>query len=255
VQRVNQFLYLFTKRIFDILLSVFGLLLASPALLPIMFIVWLQDRNSPFYVANRVGKNFEIFKMVKLRSMVANADKTGVDSTSNTDLRITTIGKIIRRYKLDEITQLWNVLKGEMSLVGPRPNVSRETDLYSSEEKKLLSMKPGITDFASIVFSDEGEILEGKSDPDLAYNQLIRPGKSKFGLYYIENRNSLTDFVLIFLTLVTIVSRHRALKLISMYLTFCKAPEDLILLALRTTPLVPSPPPGMLDIVKERGAH
>lgn len=244
--------YSFVKRLFDILFSSIGLIIASPALLPIIFLVWLQDRKSPFYVADRVGKNFKNFKMVKLRSMVANADKTGVDSTGNTDSRITPIGKIIRKYKLDEITQLWNVLKGDMSLVGPRPNVSRETDLYSSEEKKLLTIKPGITDFASIVFSDEGDILAGKNDPDLVYNQLIRPGKSRFGLYYLENRSFRTDFTLIFLTLVTIISRNKSLSMISNYLSFLNAPDDLVSLALRSSPLVPTPPPGMLNIVTER---
>jgi lipopolysaccharide/colanic/teichoic acid biosynthesis glycosyltransferase len=148
------------KRIFDIVASATGLLVASPILLPVMFLVWKQDRHSPFYVAPRVGRGEKPFKMVKLRSMIINADKSGVDSTGSNDRRITPVGHFIRRYKLDELTQLWNVLKGDMSLVGPRPNVKRETDLYTLEEKKLLSVKPGITDFASIVFSDEGDILK-----------------------------------------------------------------------------------------------
>jgi lipopolysaccharide/colanic/teichoic acid biosynthesis glycosyltransferase len=108
-------------------------------------------------------------------------------------MRITPVGQFIRGYKLDELTQLWNVLKGEMSLVGPRPNVKRETDLYTKVEKDLLTVKPGITDFASIVFSDEGEILSGQSDPDVSYNQLIRPGKSRLGLFYIKVRSIKTD--------------------------------------------------------------
>ncbi|VVM17401.1 hypothetical protein BSPWISOXPB_2715 [uncultured Gammaproteobacteria bacterium] len=119
---------------------------------------WKQDKKSPFYMAPRVGRNNIIFKMVKLRSMVSNADSSGVDSTSANDSRITPIGHKIRKYKLDEITQLWNVLIGDMSLVGPRPNVKNETDLYTSVEEKLLLVKPGITDFSSIVFSDEGDI-------------------------------------------------------------------------------------------------
>ena len=169
------------KRLLDITLSLFGLVIASPILLPVMFLVWKQDRHSPFYVAERMGKKEKPFKMVKMRSMIKNADAQGVDSTSANDMRITPVGHFIRNYKLDELTQLWNVLKGDMSLVGPRPNVKRETDLYTSQEKRLLSVKPGITDFASIVFSDEGEILADKSDPDIAYNQLIRPGKSRLG--------------------------------------------------------------------------
>ena len=159
------------KRLFDIFTSFFGLLLMSPILLTFMYLVYRQDKHSPFYIARRVGKDGVAFKMVKIRSMSVNADKSGVDSTSLDDVRITTVGHKIRKYKLDEFTQLWNVLIGEMSLVGPRPNVKRDTDLYTDIEKKLLSVRPGITDFSSIVFSDEGEILEGMKDPDLSYNR------------------------------------------------------------------------------------
>ena len=120
--------------------------------------------------------------MVKLRSMIINADKNKVDSTASDDMRITRVGMMIRAYKLDELTQLINVLKGDMSLVGPRPNVQRDVDLYSETEKRLLSVKPGITDFSSIIFSDEGDILSGLDDPDIAYNQLIRPWKSRLGI-------------------------------------------------------------------------
>ena len=167
------------KRLMDILASFFGLLLTSPILLTFMFLVWRQDGHSPFYIAPRMGKDEKPFRMVKLRSMVKNADRSGVDSTAADDMRITRVGHLIRKFKLDELTQLLNVLKGDMSLVGPRPNVQRETDLYTDSENKLLSVRPGITDFSSIVFSDEGDILEGQEDPDIAYNQLIRPGKSR----------------------------------------------------------------------------
>ena len=147
-----------------------------------MYLVYRQDKESPFYMAPRVGRNNTIFKMAKLRSMVSNADKSGVDSTSANDSRITPIGHKIRKYKLDELTQLWNVFIGDMSLVGPRPNVQRDVDLYTKDEKNLLNVRPGITDFSSIVFSDEGDILKDKKDPDLSYNQLIRPWKSRLGL-------------------------------------------------------------------------
>ena len=136
------------KRLFDLVASFFGLLLLSPFLIGASVAVWLQDYNSPYYFGERVGKNEKPFWMVKLRSMVKNADKSGVDSTSANDMRITPIGHFIRRYKLDEFTQLWNVFWGQMSLVGPRPNVKRETDLYTPDEKKLLKVKPGITDFS-----------------------------------------------------------------------------------------------------------
>ena len=186
------------KRCIDLLVSSLGLIATSPILLPVMILVWKEDKKSPFYIAPRAGKDEIIFKMVKLRSMVVGADKSGVDSTSGNDMRITSIGHKIRKYKLDELVQLWNVFIGDMSLVGPRPNVTAETNLYTDVEKKLLSVKPGITDFASIVFSDEGAILEGKSDPDLAYNQLIRPWKSRLGLIYIEHQSFIMDVKLIF---------------------------------------------------------
>ena len=174
------------KRVFDFTAAFSGLLIFSPFLTVVIITIWLQDFKSPFYISDRVGKNEKVFSIVKLRSMVVDADKTGVDSTASNDARITVVGHVIRKYKLDELSQLWNVLKGDMSLVGPRPNVQRETNLYTQKEKELLQVKPGITDFASIVFADEGQILSDKENPDLAYNQLIRPGKSELGLFYIQ---------------------------------------------------------------------
>lgn len=240
------------KRLFDILASFFGLLCSAPILLPVMFVVWRQDGNSPFYVAERTGLNGKAFKMIKLRSMIVNADKSGVDSTGANDMRITPVGHFIRRYKLDELTQLWNVLKGDMSLVGPRPNVKRETDLYTSEERRLLSVKPGITDFSSIVFSDEGDILKDKSDPDIAYHQLIRPGKSRLGIFYIENRSFLTDVKLIFLTIRAILSRSSALHSLVGLMRTLGATELLCEIASRSRPLVPTPPPGANRVVTSR---
>lgn len=241
-----------TKRLFDILGSLTGLLVASPVLLPVIFLTWWQDKHSPFYIAPRVGKDEVLFNMVKLRSMVLNADKAGVDSTSANDNRITPVGQFIRRYKLDELTQLWNVLKGDMSLVGPRPNVKRETDLYSEVEKKLLTVRPGITDIASIVFSDEGEILRDKKDPDIAYNQLIRPWKSKLGILYIEHQNFMFDMKLVLWTLVSIPFRDKALRLLSNATSALGADIELIEVVTRTKPLVPTPPPGMTSIVVSR---
>lgn len=232
------------KRLLDIFLSSIGLLCLLPLLLPIFFLIWNYDKKTPFYIAPRVGKNGKIFKMLKLRSMIANADKTGVASTGNHDLRITPIGQKIRKYKLDELMQLWNVLKGDISLVGPRPNVKTETDLYTDAERELLSVKPGITDFSSIVFADEGRILEGKKDPNLAYNQLIRPWKSRLGLVYIQQQTILLDLELIICTLVSIFSRSKALKWVSKKLDKLGVEQNLVNIAKRNTPLVPHPPPG-----------
>ena len=217
-----------------------------------MFLVWINDFGNPFYTAMRVGKDEKIFKMFKLRSMIVNADKTGVDSTSNNDMRITRIGKFIRKFKMDELSQLINVLLGDMSLVGPRPNVHRETDLYTKSEKKLLLVRPGITDISSIVFSDEGEILSNSKDPDIDYNQLIRPGKGYLGIFYIENQSFILDIKLIFITLITIFNRNLALKNVSKVLKKYNASESLIKIAERKEKLVPSPPPGSINIVKNR---
>ena len=240
------------KRIFDIVLSLFGILLLSPLIVFVILLIWVNDFKSPFYISERIGKDEKSFKIIKLRTMIVGADLRGVDSTAANDKRITPIGHIIRSYKLDELTQLWNVLKGDMSLVGPRPNVKRETDIYTSTEKSLLSVRPGITDFASIVFSDEGKILSGKFDPDIAYNQLIRPGKNELGLFYIANRGLAIDFKIIFATLLSIISREKALKLLVRYLTKLQANPELIRLASRKYNLAPKPPPGASRIVTTR---
>ncbi|TWO66151.1 sugar transferase [Caenimonas sedimenti] len=241
------------KRLFDVAVSLVLLALASPVLLVACFLVWRQDGHSPFYIAPRVAKGGGTFRMVKLRSMTKNADKTGVDSTGANDMRITAVGRWIRRYKLDELTQLWNVLKGDMSLVGPRPNVQRETDLYSQVERGLLDVRPGITDFASIVFADEGDILAPHADPDLAYNQLIRPWKSRLGLFYVQRQTLAMDLRLCLLTAAMIVSRAGVLAHVSAWLRRLGADEDLVRVSLRQQPLVPTPPPGLSDVVQSRG--
>jgi len=241
------------KRLLDVVVSFAGLVCASPLLLPAMALISLQDGHSPFYVAPRVGKDGVDFRMIKLRSMVMNADRTGVDSTGAADRRVTPIGRFVRRYKLDEIAQLWNVLVGDMSLVGPRPNVRRETDLYTAVERRLLEAKPGITDFASIVFSDEGDILKDQPDPDIAYNQLIRPGKSRLGLFYLEHASPWIDLQLCALTAVAIVSRRHALDGIQRMLRSLGAPFELIEIAGRRLPLVPAAPPGATQVVTSRG--
>jgi lipopolysaccharide/colanic/teichoic acid biosynthesis glycosyltransferase len=240
------------KRVFDFTAAFFGLLIFSPFLFVVIIIIWLQDFKSPFYISDRVGKNEKVFRIVKLRSMVADADKTGVDSTASNDARITVVGHVIRSYKLDELSQLWNVLKGDMSLVGPRPNVQRETNLYTQKEKELLKVKPGITDFASIVFADEGQILSNKKNPDLAYNQLIRPGKSELGLFYIQRQSLFLDTLIILVTLISIISRDQALVLITYILKKLGAPKDLLLISRRKALLTPRPPVGADTIVTDR---
>lgn len=241
------------KRLSDIAIALVGLLIASIIVVPTAIAVWLQDFRSPFYLGPRVARGGGEFKMVKLRSMVVRADKTGVDSTGANDPRITPVGRFIRAYKLDELTQLWNVLWGQMSLVGPRPQVRRDADLYTSEERRLLTVRPGITDFSSIVFADEGEILRNEPDPDLAYNQLIRPWKSRLGLFYIEKRSLRVDLNLLVTTVVAMISRDAALRRVSKLLMQLGAPDDLVQVALRQQRLVPQPPPGSDQVVMSRG--
>jgi lipopolysaccharide/colanic/teichoic acid biosynthesis glycosyltransferase len=199
------------RRAIDILGAATGLLVMSPILLVILFLVWLQDFRSPLYIAQRVACGGGTFRMVKVRSMIVKADRSGVESTSADDSRITPLGHFIRRWKIDELGQLWNVLCGDMSLVGPRPNTPREVSTYSAEEMGLLDVRPGITDFSSIVFSDEGDILRSSSNPDADYARLIRPWKSQLGLLYAHNASAALNLRLIWLTVVAIFDKRRAL--------------------------------------------
>ena len=240
------------KRSFDIIVSFFGLLIVIPILLPVIFFIYKEDKKSPFYIALRSGRNGILFKMIKLRSMVSGADKSGVASTSSNDMRITPIGHKIRKYKLDELTQLWNVLIGDMSFVGPRPNVKTEKDVYTHVEKGLLSVRPGITDFSSIVFSDEGKILENKKDPNLAYNQLIRPWKSRLGLIYIQNQSLLLDVKIIIYTLIAIISKQRALNWSSSQLESLNVDSNVVSISKRKVELYPFPPPGIDKVITRK---
>ncbi len=195
------------KRLFDLIFSLLGLLLLSPFFVVISLIIRLYDNGAVFYKAPRIGRNGKTFKMLKFRSMVLNADKIGPSSTTSSDPRITPIGRFLRKTKLDELPQLINVLKGEMSIVGPRPEVKYFTDMFTEEEKAILSVKPGITDYASIWNSDEGKILEGAEDPDKAYMELIRPEKIRLQLKYVYERSTWVDFKIIFLTLAAIIKK------------------------------------------------
>jgi len=240
------------KRVIDAIIAAIGLTVLCPLLLLVAFAIWIYDRKSPIYKATRIGKNSVPFTMYKFRSMVVNAEKSGVDSTSASDSRITFVGKWVRRFKIDELPQLWNVLTGSMSLVGPRPNVQREVQLYSQEEMHLLDVSPGITDFASIVFADEGQILDGSDDPDISYNQLIRPGKNYLGLHYVKERTLIIDIRIVLLTILAIVSRARALDATSALIKKTSGSQELVLLALRKSELQPTPPPGFDQIITTR---
>lgn len=241
------------KRLFDVALAALGLVMTSPLLLVVAIAIWLQDFHSPFYVGVRTSRGNRPFRMVKFRSMVVRADRSGVDSTAGDDQRITAVGRFIRRFKLDELPQLWNVLRGDMSFVGPRPNVPRETALYTPVEQQLLSLRPGITDLASIVFADEGDILRGSDDPDLRYNQVIRPWKSALGLLYVRHAGSmLLDWRLIGLTLLSALDRERGLRRVSRLVQQLGGGEELAAVALRQESLRAVPPPGASQVVRSR---
>ena len=237
------------KRLFDIVISLTALLFAILILLLFLILVWRHDKKSPLYISSRIGKNSKVFNLIKIRTMTVDADKKNISSTSNNDTRIIPIGQKIRKYKLDELTQLFNVLIGNMSLVGPRPNVKSEVDLYTEIEKELLSVKPGITDFSSIVFSDEGKILENKENPDLSYNQLIRPWKSRLGLIYIKHQSIILDLEIMIFTLVALISKPMALKWVVKKLDRFDVDQKIIEVAKREKELTPFPPPGSDKIV------
>lgn len=194
----------FGKRLFDIIATIIGGLLLLPLLLVIAGWIKLSSRGPLFYIQKRVGKDFEEFDLYKFRSMIVDADKQGPSITSGDDPRITKIGRIIRRTKIDELPQLLNVLKGDMSLVGPRPEVLKFVKLQEEEYKKVLSVKPGITDNAAIEFRDEETIMEQYTDKEKAYVEEVLPKKIKLYNQYIDNISFWNDIKLILKTLKVI---------------------------------------------------
>lgn len=196
------------KRLFDIFISSLALILLSPVFLVFAWRIKSFDNGPVFYRGERVGLHGKIFRIYKFRSMIVDAEKTGVSSTSKHDDRITPVGHLLRRTKLDELPQLINVFVGDMSVVGPRPEVKKFTDLYSDKEKVLLNIRPGITDYASIWNADEGEILKDSKDPDADYLKLIRPEKIRLQLKYYQEMSLWTDVKIIYLTVRKILFKN-----------------------------------------------
>ncbi|HUE79346.1 MAG TPA: sugar transferase [Sphingomicrobium sp.] len=234
------------KRLSDILLAAASLLLAAPLLAVLALLIWAFDGRSPLYQAVRVGRGNRDFRMLKLRTMTADAELLGGTSTTLSDQRITPLGHMLRRWKLDELPQLVNVLRGDMSIVGPRPNTRRGgVDHYTAEEMRLLTLRPGITDIASITFSDEADILHGSADPDALYNAVIRPWKSRLGLLYIDRRSLGADLYILWLTIVAIVAKRAALQGVGVLLERWGADQELRRICLRTSELPHADPPGL----------
>ncbi|HCM36465.1 MAG: hypothetical protein A3J30_04610 [Candidatus Wildermuthbacteria bacterium RIFCSPLOWO2_02_FULL_47_9c] len=193
------------KRLLDLVLSSIGLFLASPFLLIIALAIKLDLPGPVFYRGVRVGKHGKQFRMFKFRSMVANADKIGGPSTAGDDPRLTPVGKLLKKYQLDELPQLFNVLRGEMSIVGPRPEVPLYVDMMTEEEKRvILSVRPGMTDWASLWNFHEGEILRGSKDPEKTYQEKIRPEKIRLQMKYVKERNLWVDLKIIVKTVLEI---------------------------------------------------
>ncbi len=189
------------KRVFDAIAAAFGLFFLFPVFIIIAVLIKLEDGGSVFFRQERVGQNWKIFKIYKFRTMIENAEELGAQVTKGDDPRITRIGHFLRKYKLDELPQLINVLKGEMSLVGPRPEVPKYAYLFKNEYDEILRVKPGITDFASIEYRDENELLRGVDDPEKIYIRKVLPEKIKYYKKYLEKMSFFTDLKLIIKTL------------------------------------------------------
>lgn len=187
----------FMKRFLDFSFSLVVIILLTPLWFLVALLIKCEDGGPLFYRGVRVGLSGKNFRIFKFRTMVVDAEKTSISSTAEDDRRITRVGRLIRRFKIDELPQLLNVISGKMSLVGPRPQVEWAVKLYKGEEQDLLCVKPGITDYASLVFRNEGEILKGSDDPDRDYLIKIAPTKIKLGLEYIHNRSVWIDIKII----------------------------------------------------------
>lgn len=190
------------KRVFDIIASGLGIIVLSPVLIIIAFIIKKESDGPVFFKQIRVGQKGGKFEIFKYRTMVVNAEKLGRQITVGNDSRITKIGGFLRKYKLDELPQLINVFKGDMSLVGPRPEVPKYVEMYTEEQKKVLEVKPGITDLASIRYKDENELLGTAEDPDDMYINTIMPDKLSLNLEYIDKSNVFLDIYIIIKTIV-----------------------------------------------------
>ena len=194
------------KRLFDIILSITGFIILSP--LFIIFAIWISvdSKGGAFYSQLRVGKNNKDFRLLKFRTMFVDSDKKGLLTISDKDNRITPFGHFLRKFKLDELPQLLNILFGDMSFIGPRPEVRKYVDLYTSNQLKVLDVKPGLTDYASLEYINENEILAKSSDPEKTYIEEIMPAKLSLNLKYIEEQNLTTDCKIFRKTLVKIFS-------------------------------------------------
>jgi len=194
-------------RFFDIVLSITGLIVLAPVLLVLSLLVRFSSKGAVLYVQERTGRHGIPFRLYKFRSMRIGSDKKGLLTVGGRDPRITSVGYVLRKFKLDELPQLWNVLRGDMSLVGPRPEVEKYTRLYTTAQRRVLSIRPGITDPASIYYKNENEVLAQTTDPEHTYVNEIMPHKIALSMVYVEQPTLSAYFKYIFLTLFSIFKR------------------------------------------------
>lgn len=192
------------KRIFDILTSAIVLLVLLPVWLVIALLIAIESPGGVFYKQVRVGKDNRDFQLYKFRTMRVGSDKKGLLTVGERDNRITRIGYFLRKYKIDEFPQLLNIIKGDMSIVGPRPEVRKYVDMYTPEQMKVLSVRPGLTDYASIKYVNENEVLAASDNPEQTYIDEVMPAKLELNLQYIANQSLLEDIRLIFKTFMAI---------------------------------------------------
>jgi lipopolysaccharide/colanic/teichoic acid biosynthesis glycosyltransferase len=197
-----------TKRIFDFGSAFIGMLLLSPLFLIISIAIVLETKGGIFYTQVRVGKGNRDFRLFKFRTMKLEADKEGFLTIGNNDHRITRVGRFLRKNKLDELPQLLNILNGTMSIVGPRPEVRKYVMLYDCTQAKVLTLKPGLTDYASLAYMNENELLAKSARPEEAYIETIMPAKLNLNLKYLEERNFFIDLKIIYQTIIRIIIKH-----------------------------------------------
>lgn len=196
-------------RLLDFIFSLIGIIFLMPFFILVSLLIKLNSSGPLIYKQSRVGIHNIDFFVFKFRTMYENSDKLGLLTVGGRDARITSVGYYLRKYKLDELPQLFNVLSGKMCLVGPRPEVRKYVNLYTLEQQKILTIKPGITDWASIIYREENSILEKSNDPEADYINIIIPDKIKYNLIFIEKYNSIEYLKIIFVTILKIIKKNK----------------------------------------------
>ena len=236
-------------RVIDIAGGLVGTVIGLPFILLAMLAIWLEDRHTPFYVAERIGAGGKPFRFIKLRSISMRKQVRPDEIISARDPRISRLGHFLRASKIDELPQFWHVLSGQMSLVGPRANVRSIVDAFTEEERRIVSIKPGITDLASIVFMNLGKVLEHSENPKLDYNRLVRPWKSRLALIYVDNPSVTLALQTMWLTFLAFIDQDRALKGVARIAEKYQSDPKLSEAIVSRDRLEPYPPPGASEVI------